>query len=182
MLRSSWLVIEPYSEIRKDKQIVVRISRKNDRPFYARIEAAPRALQPEKPEAQDGSHNELLVIVSDISELHLYQKKIESSNQELRQAKDKVDHINRVLTAIRKVSQLTFSENNPERLLQGACDKLTETLGYHHVWIVLFKEDLREISLLASSGFGAAFERLRLQLQKGNFQNLCKELSTTMSR
>ena len=124
----------------KDKQIVVRINRKNDVPFHAGIEAAPRALQPVDLEARDESHKELMVIINDISDLFSTRKKIEIAHQELSQAKDKVDHTNRVLTAIRKVSQQTYSENDPERLMRGVCNKLTETLGYHHVWIVLYSK------------------------------------------
>ena len=59
----------------KDKQITVRISRKNGLPFHARIEAAPRALQSVKVNAKDESHKELLVIINDVSDLYLTKKK-----------------------------------------------------------------------------------------------------------
>ncbi|MCD5416460.1 GAF domain-containing protein, partial [Candidatus Bipolaricaulota bacterium] len=56
-------------------------------------------------------------------------------------AQEKIEHLNLVLRAIRNVNQLIASEKDRDRLLQGACDSLIETRGYHTAWIGLFDEE-----------------------------------------
>ncbi|HUW23221.1 MAG TPA: PAS domain-containing protein, partial [bacterium] len=46
---------------------------------------------------------------------------------ELRQAEERIKHLNLVLRAIRKVNQLIVKEKNRERLLKGACNNLIKT-------------------------------------------------------
>ncbi len=53
-------------------------------------------------------------------------------------AEEKVAHLNRVLKAIRNVNQLIVREKDRDALVQGACDHLVATRGYHNAWIVLF--------------------------------------------
>jgi two-component system, cell cycle sensor histidine kinase and response regulator CckA len=53
----------------------------------------------------------------------------------------RIEHLNRVLRAIRNVNQLITQVRDRGRLLQGACDAMTETRGYTSAWIVLLGED-----------------------------------------
>ena len=47
-----------------------------------------------------------------------------------KQSEEKIEHLNEVLRAIRNVNQLITQERDRQKLLQGACDSLTETRGY----------------------------------------------------
>ncbi len=49
----------------------------------------------------------------------------------------RIAHLNAVLRGIRNVNQLITKEKDGARLLQAACDRLTETMGYRKTWIAL---------------------------------------------
>ncbi len=102
------------------------------------------------------------------------------------QAEAQVKHLNRVLRAIRNVNQLIVKEKDRARLIQGACDDLVETRGYHNAWIALVgnsasqspqkagKADVEgpvlstvEGPLTAEAGLGETFAPLRERLQRG---------------
>jgi PAS domain S-box-containing protein len=53
---------------------------------------------------------------------------------------ERVVHLNTVLRAIRNVNQIITRERDPERLVQGACNTLVETRGYHNAWLVLIDD------------------------------------------
>jgi PAS domain S-box-containing protein len=55
--------------------------------------------------------------------------------------KKRIEHLNLVLRAIRRVNELITREKDPDRLLQGVCDNLIENRGYHNAWIVLLDSD-----------------------------------------
>ena len=54
-----------------------------------------------------------------------------------RQAEQRIEHLNRVLHAIRNVNKLIVKEKSRDRLLQAIGDALVETRGYHHAVIAL---------------------------------------------
>ena len=79
---------------------------------------------------------------------------------------ERIDHLNRVLNAIRKINKLITRKQNRQTLLQNICDCLVETRGYTHAWIVLL--DTSHIYLThAQSGVGKAFTTLATGLQSG---------------
>ncbi len=81
-----------------------------------------------------------------------------------KQARAKVKHLNRMLHAIRNVNQLIVREKDRYRLIRGACEKLTETRGYHNAWIALFDETgaLTETAQVGlDEGFLAIVEELK---------------------
>ena len=77
-------------------------------------------------------------------------------------------HLKNVLLAIRNVNQLIVHESDPQRLIEGACEALTETLGYHNAWIALTDREGR-ITATASSGFGGQFDPVMSLLERGEF-------------
>ena len=56
---------------------------------------------------------------------------------ERKRAEERLAHLNRVLRAVRNVNQLITHEKDPDKLLQQACQLLTETRGYISVFILL---------------------------------------------
>ncbi|MCD4699153.1 MAG: PAS domain S-box protein [Phycisphaerae bacterium] len=77
---------------------------------------------------------------------------------------ERAKHLTAVLRAIRNVNQLIVREKDRGRLLQGACDNLIETRGYHHVWIVLLDKAGGFVTA-AEGGLGARFESMIERLQ-----------------
>ncbi|PKL42617.1 MAG: hypothetical protein CVV41_13795 [Candidatus Riflebacteria bacterium HGW-Riflebacteria-1] len=56
---------------------------------------------------------------------------------EHRKGELKIQHLNRVLRAIRSVNQLIVREKNIDHLIQEACDLMVEFRGYLGAWIIL---------------------------------------------
>jgi PAS domain S-box-containing protein len=81
-------------------------------------------------------------------------------------AEEKIVHLNLVLRAIRNVNQLITRERDRDRLLQGACETLIETRGYHSAWIALLDES-EGLVTTAEAGLGKDFLPLVEQLKRG---------------
>ena len=152
----------------KQKQIIVRMRRKDSKPFYAQIEANPQSLRRLEDAGEEGNSQELMAVVSDITELHKAQQQIEGRNRELQRANERIEHTNRVLLGIRNVNQLIVSEDNPVRLIEGACENLTETMGYLSALLVLLDDAGHEVTAATASGFKGNFELLRTRIMSGN--------------
>jgi PAS domain S-box-containing protein len=82
-------------------------------------------------------------------------------------AEQRIAHLNRVLRAIRNVNQLIVHEKDRQRLIERACESLTETRGYHNVWIALY-DKTGALSITAGSGTAAGFESLKEMLRAGD--------------
>jgi|GEM_PF-2249556 len=83
-----------------------------------------------------------------------------------KQAIERVEHLNRVLRAIRNVNQLISKERDRDRLVQGACDTLIEARGYHNVWIALFDES-KKLVATAEAGLGKNFVAMVERMKHG---------------
>ncbi len=90
-----------------------------------------------------------------------------------KRAEERTEHLNRVLRAINNVNQLIVREKDRDRLLQGACDMLIETRGYHNAWIALFDEEgarhgaVEGLVTAAEAGLGEAFAPMASRLERG---------------
>ncbi len=84
----------------------------------------------------------------------------------IKKAEESVEHLNRVLRAINNVNQLIAREKDRDRMLQGACDLLIETRGYHNAWIALFDES-GAYSMAFEAGLGENFSPLHECLKRG---------------
>jgi len=83
-----------------------------------------------------------------------------------KKVKGQIEHLNLVLRAIREVNQLITKEKDRDRLLQGACNKLVGTRGYHNAWIVLLDE-AGEYVTSAEAGLGRKFLAMVKLLEGG---------------
>jgi len=81
-------------------------------------------------------------------------------------AEMRIEHLNRLLYAIRKVNQLIVTEKDRDRLLKRACDNLIETRGYHSAWIALLDESERLVTA-AEAGMSTGFLQLEEGLKRG---------------
>jgi len=81
-----------------------------------------------------------------------------------KQAQARIDHLNAVLNAIRNVNQLIVRENDPQTLIQTACDQLIKARGYASSWIILLDE-AEHVTLMAQSGVDDQLQHLRQQVK-----------------
>ena len=77
-------------------------------------------------------------------------------------------HLKNVLLAIRNVNQLIVRENDPRRLIEKACENLTETLGYFNAWIALLDKK-GCVTATAASWYDGGFTEMLRQLESGRF-------------
>lgn len=110
--------------------------------------------------SEDGEVRYVLEKVRDITERKLFEEKIQ--------------HFNRVLSAIRNVNQLIATEKDRHRLLQGACDRLVETRGYDSAWIASF-DDSGDPSICVEAGVGSPFLDLAQNLREGQFPGCARK-------
>ncbi|MEA1971531.1 MAG: PAS domain S-box protein, partial [Thermodesulfobacteriota bacterium] len=85
-----------------------------------------------------------------------------------KQAEEKINHLNLVLSAIRNVNQLIVTEKDRGRLIQRVCDNLTGTRGYHSAWLVLL-DDAGRYVMSAEAGLGKDFQPMVEMLREGEF-------------
>ncbi|MEA1905910.1 MAG: ATP-binding protein [Euryarchaeota archaeon] len=120
-----------------------RAKHKSGRLFWAEVSMRSAVI---------GGHERMLVVVRDITER--------------KSAEKRTAHLNLVLRAIRNVNQLVTKEHDRDRLLQGACDNLIETRGYHNAWIALIDESGTLVTT-AEAGLGEAFVPMVKRLEQG---------------
>ncbi len=88
--------------------------------------------------------------------------------------RERLEHQNRVLKAIRNVNQLITRAQDADTLLQGACQSLTETRGYYSAWIALL-DDAGVLTAGYESGLNSHFRDLSAQLRGGNHPHCVRE-------
>jgi len=94
-----------------------------------------------------------------------------------------LDHVNRLLRAIRGVNQLISRETEPQRILQGTCASLVEHRGYLAAWIVWLGAD-DAVRGLAGTGLEDHLDALRAELEQGRSPacvRLVREDGTTLA-
>ncbi len=85
-------------------------------------------------------------------------KQAEKTLETLPKVEAKIQHVNAVLQSIRNINQLIVREKNRQRLIQAACDYLTDNQSYESAWMMLSRDAGRPL-LLAESGIGEHFPR-----------------------
>ncbi len=97
----------------------------------------------------------------------------------LADAETREAHFKRVLMAIRNVNRLIVQEPDPARLIAGACDHLTQSMGYHNAWIALMDPDTGRVFHTADAGFNGGFAEFEHDLLAGNLPAMvCRVMET----
>jgi len=86
---------------------------------------------------------------------------------EKRRAETRRDHLYSVLQSIRNVNQLIVEKSGRDRLIEGVCENLVETRGFHHVWVA-FMNDSNKLIKASEAGLGEDFEPMRRLLEDGD--------------
>jgi PAS domain S-box-containing protein len=84
-----------------------------------------------------------------------------------KRAEERLEHLTRVLRAVRSVDRLITREKSRDRLLEGACEDLVKYRGYYNAWIALLEENGCLISA-AESGIGREFTPFLERLKHGD--------------
>ncbi|MFP4285362.1 MAG: PAS domain S-box protein, partial [Desulfovermiculus sp.] len=93
---------------------------------------------------------------------------------ERKQHEAQIEHLNRVLRAIRDVNQLITHEEDPESLLARSCEILISTRGYRSAWAILNSED-GVAQTVAESGIGDDFAPVREAIVRGDWPDCCRQ-------
>ncbi len=87
----------------------------------------------------------------------------------------RVQHLNRVLRAIRNVNQLIAHEKDPDLLLRQSCNALVNSRGYQAAWAVITNPAVSPCPIAAEQGFGDFFEEMRRRLVDGFVPACCEK-------
>ena len=81
-------------------------------------------------------------------------------------AYERLEHLNNMLRATRKINRLMVHVENPSELISGACRILVQTRGYRNAWIALW-DDRGRLKNLTGEGMGQEFLQLKEKLTNG---------------
>ncbi|MCD6328728.1 PAS domain S-box protein, partial [bacterium] len=90
-----------------------------------------------------------------------------------KRSRERIEHLNLSLRAIRNVNQLITQEKDRDRLIKRACENLTENRGYNHAWISLLDES-RQLLTAAESGLGEDFQHVIELTKRGELTRCCQ--------
>jgi PAS domain S-box-containing protein len=74
-------------------------------------------------------------------------------------AEQRIEHLNRVVRAIRDIDRLITRENDRDRLLRQACEALVRVSDYHLVWIGLEDGEGHLVPVASAGGDASALEQ-----------------------
>ncbi|MDY6989431.1 MAG: PAS domain S-box protein [Thermodesulfobacteriota bacterium] len=97
--------------------------------------------------------------------------------RERKLAAQRIEHLNAVLRSIRNINRLITTEKDPDRLIQGACNNLVETRGYHNAWVALLDES-GGLLRTAEAGIGETFSSLPELLNRGELTDCARRTLT----
>ena len=121
---------------------------KNGRYIQARVGATP--LYDDK-----GNYAGSMAVIVDISAL--------------KQAEERILHLNSVLNALRGINQLITLEENRGKLLQKSCDLLVNTRGYNTAWLALTNEKGKFVSGVSCGIDSNVFKTILKNFTKGEY-------------
>ena len=87
-------------------------------------------------------------------------------------AEQRIEHLNRVLWAIRDLNQLIVQERDPQRLVQEGCQLLVKNRGYSSAVIILTDEADTPL-FWTEAGMGDSFDKLVETFKQGELPPCC---------
>ena len=102
-------------------------------------------------------------------------RQAEEAVARLTEAEKRANRLSSVLRAILNVGQLIVREKDPQRLIDQACNNLTENMGYHNAWISMVDEGGVRAVMSAASGFEQGFEAMRARLDRGELPDCMRK-------
>jgi PAS domain S-box-containing protein len=113
-----------------------------------------------------------------MAELEEKNRKLERTLADGRRSARHIEHLNRVLHAIRDVNQLIVREKNRPQLIQRACEILVQTRGFYHAWIVLTDRLPEDLESAHAGVSDSTFSEFAALLRAGKLPPCCRGLKT----
>ncbi|NQT84294.1 GAF domain-containing protein [bacterium] len=113
-------------------------------------------------------------LIDELAKIRQRVAELEVAEAERKRAEERLERLNAVLSAIRNVNQLIRTEKERNPLLQGACDRLIETRGYHNVWIAVLDKS-NKLQSYAESGLGEDFLPIVKLLKRGDLTDCARK-------
>lgn len=104
-------------------------------------------------------------------------RELEAEVAERKRAEQRTRRLNALLRSIRGVNQFIGREKDRDRLIQGACDSLSEARGYRNTWIALLDES-GALTSVAQAGMGPELEGLVERMRQGELVECAKRALT----
>ncbi|MBN2279212.1 MAG: response regulator [Candidatus Marinimicrobia bacterium] len=86
---------------------------------------------------------------------------------ERKKNEEKINHLNRVLKAVRDIDKLISTEKNRDRLLSESIKVLGATRGYQNVWIALYEQDFKKVTHFYANDSNSKIDRIKTLLESG---------------
>jgi len=99
----------------------------------------------------------------------------------LRQSKERLEHINRILLAIRHINDLIVTEDDSGQLIQMAATGFTDAMGYRAAWLGLLDDSGHSLTHTAASGPPDLVDQLRTRLEPAELPDFIKTVITMPS-
>jgi PAS domain S-box-containing protein len=161
------------------KQILVRMNRAQDAPFYAAIEARPSIYAGLASSVEDALRNELMVVVSDVSDLHKARQQVLAQNEMLKKANERKERSNGILRTIRQLNQFISQRDDRKELIKDVCRVLQQNGLYKNSWIALLSDSGREMPEFVQFGFELGWGAFSNRLARGEFPECLKKAIET---
>jgi PAS domain S-box-containing protein len=100
---------------------------------------------------------------------------------ERKRSEVKIENLNRVLLATRRINQLIVREKDPQQLIRQSCEILVEGRGYQSAWIVLADLSGRAHSF-AQAGLDNSFADFEDMLRKGQVSLCSTQMKESSSK
>jgi CheY-like chemotaxis protein len=91
------------------------------------------------------------------------------------QMEKRLNYSNVALQVIQGVNQLITREKNPDKLIHGICEKITDSIIYKHALIVLVGESGKPFSH-AEAGLGKSFSPVEKELKQGRLPDFARKI------
>lgn len=107
-------------------------------------------------------------LIKEMDELRSELTILREQEVERQQTTQRIEHLNLILRAIRRIDQLISKEKNFINFIKGVCNSMTEDCGCYSAWLAVL-DDTRNLVASAEAGLGDAFLPMLERLERGEF-------------
>ena len=107
-------------------------------------------------------------LIKEIDDLRCQVDMLKKHDADRQQAMERVEHLNLVLRAIRRVDQLISKEKDYKKFIEGVCKSLTTDCGCYNAWVAVLDES-RKLVATAEAGLAESFLPMSKKLERGEF-------------
>ena len=125
-------------------------------------------------------HKNKTQLIKEIDELRCQITILKNHKAVRQRATQRVEHLNLILRAIRRVDQLISKEKDRVSFIKGVCKSMTADCGCYNSWIAVLDKS-KNLVAAAESGLGDLFFPMLKRLEKGEFTD-CALMALSRSK